>query len=348
MRVKYAWMMVAAVIVLAALFRGLGYLNINRTGLNLEPGWNSRPVVVWRNAHPEMLALSPDGKWLYASCDTKGNEDLPSLAAINLKTSSYQILVSGLVRVDGLKFAPDGSLWIGEKFPQGLIWRVADVDHFPVGQKVDRARMVSNHPGIAPFYAAGRFAHEGIAFSRNKQFAYLADAAVKGSLYRLSLRTHQMQVLLADQRWSAIFSTRDIPHETKQLQVRAFNQIEDMETLPDGRILISEAGTKKILVLSDTDKHPVIDEYLYDSRIAHPDNLAWDATRQWLWISDDSKPSQLWVWNGQKLLHIATHKYAKITGVLPIGKIVYINLQNRSDGPELTLRLSETPIDDFK
>jgi len=336
MRAKYVWM-IATLLVLAVLSRGL---HIKPIGLELEPGWNARSVVEWRDVHLEMLALSPDGKWLYVSCATKGSEDSPSLAAINLKTSRRQILVTGLMRAGGLKFAPDGSLWIGEEFPQGLIWRVADADHFPVGQKIDRTRMVSSHPGIAPFYAAGRFSHKAIAFSRNKQFVYLADGTVKGSLYRLNLRTHQMQVLFANKGWGAIH-TLDPSRQTDQLQARTFNRIEDMEMLPDGRILMAEAGAKRILILIDTGKHPVINEYLHNSRIARPANLAWDTTRNWLWITDDSKPSVLWVWNGQKLLHIATHKYAEITGVLPVGEVVYINIQNRSDGPELTLLLSE-------
>jgi len=343
MRTKYAWLAIAALIVFAVLFRGFGYLNMNPIGLELDSGWHARSVVVWRNAHPDMLALSPNGKWLYVSCETKASENSPSLAVINLKTSHHQMLISGLMRADGLKFAPDGSLWIGEEFPQGLIWRIADADRLPVEQHVDRERMLSSHPAIAPFHAAGRFAHEGIAFSRNKRFVYLADEAVKGSLYRLSLQTHRMQVLLSDKRWATISSVLDLRHQAKNLQARTFNRIEDMETLPDGRILMAETGTGTILALSDADKHPAIEEYLYDRRIAHPDNLAWDAARKWLWITDDSTPSVLWAWDGQKLMHVATHKHAEITGVLPVGKTVYINLQGRSNGPELTLRLNEAP-----
>jgi len=338
MRTKYAWLAIAVLIVFAALFRGFTHLNMDPIGLKLNSGWHARSVVVWRNAHPDMLALSPDGKWLYVSCETQASEDSPSLAVINLKTSRHQILISGLMRADGLKFAPDESLWIGEEFSQGLIWRIADADRFPIEQKVDRAQMISSHPALAPFYAAGRFSHEGIAFSRDKQFAYLADEAVKGSLYRLNLHTHHMQVLLTDAGWKAVSNPS---HQAQQLQARTFNRIEDMETLPDGRILMAETGTGKILALNDGGKQPVIAAYLYDRRIAHPDNLAWDATRQWLWITDDSKPSALWVWNGQKLLRIATHQHAEITGVLPIGKAVYINLQHHSNGPELTLRLNE-------
>ncbi len=337
MRVKYTWWIIAVLIVLAALFRGFAHLGVDPIGLQLDSGWHAHAVVVWENIHPDMLALSPNGTWLYVSCETQADENSPSLAAINLKTERHQILLSGLMRADGLKFAPDHSLWIGEEFAQGLVWRIAEADHFPIGQKVDRVHLISSHPAIAPFYAAGRFSHGGIAFSRDKQFAYLADAAVKGSLYRLNLHTHHRQVL-TDAGWQAVSNPSQ---QAKQLQARPFNRIEDMEMLPDGRILMAETGTGKILALSDTGKHPAIGEYLYDRRIAHPDNLAWDAIRKWLWITDDSKPSSLWAWDGQKLLRIATHQHAEITGVLPIEKAIYINIQHHSDGPELTLRLNE-------
>jgi len=323
----------------------LAACNMDPIGLELNSGWHARSMVVWKNARPDMLALSPDGRWLYVSCETKASMLAPSLAAIDLETGRHQILVSGLMRADGLKFAPDGSLWIGEEFPQGLIWRIADVDRLPVEQKVDRARMVSSHRAIAPFRAAGRFAHEGITFSRDKHFAYMADEAVKGSLYRLNLNTRRMDVLLADKGWVAISPALDVRDQARHLQARTFNRIEDMETLPDGRILMAETGTGNILVLKDAGKHPEIEEYLHDDRIAHPDNLAWDAARKWLWITDDSTPSSLWAWDGLKLIHIATHQHAEITGVLAVSGIIYFNLQGRSNGPELTLRLNEAPAE---
>jgi len=319
----------------------LAACNMASTGLELASGWHVRSVVAWKNVRPDMLALSPDGKRLYVSCETRADMLAPSLAAINLETGGPRILISGLMRADGLKFAPDGSLWIGEEFSEGLIWRIADVDHLPAMQSVDRARMVSSHRAIVPFRAAGRFAHEGIAFSRNQRFAYLADEAEKGSLYRLNLNTRRLEVLLADKGWSAISSALDPRSQSGYLQARIFNRIEDMETLPDGRILMAETGTGSILVLKDTGKHPEIEVYLHDSRIAHPDNLAWDAARKWLWITDDSTPSSLWAWDDQKLIHIATHRHAEITGVLAVNRIIYLNLQGRSNGPELTLRLNE-------
>jgi len=319
----------------------LAACNVDPINLELASGWHVRSIATWSNAHPDMLALSPDGKWLYVSCETRASIVAPSLASINMKTGRNQILISGLMRADGLKFAPDGSLWIGEEFPQGLIWRIADVVRLPVGQKVDRARMVSSHHAIAPFRAAGRFAHEGITFSQDKRLAYMADEAVKGSLYRLDLNTRRMDVLLADKGWVAISPALDTRDQAKHLQARTFNRIEDMETLPDGRVLMAETGTGSILVLKDTGKHPEIEIYLRDSRIAHPDNLAWDAVRKWLWITDDSTPSSLWAWDGQKLMHIASHQHAEITGVLAINGVIYFNLQRHGNELELTVRLSK-------
>jgi len=328
--------------VLLVFFVGmLAACNMDSTGLELASGWHARSMVAWKNVRPDMLALSPDEKWLYVSCETRASVLAPSLAAINLETGRPRILISGLMRADGLKFAPDGSLWIGEEFSEGLIWRIADVGHLPAMQRVDRVRMVSSHRAIVPFRAAGRFAHEGIAFSRDQRFAYLADEAEKGSLYRLNLSTRRLEVLLADKGWIAISPALDARDQAGHLQARTFNRIEDMETLPDGRILMAETGTGSLLVLKDTGKYPEIEVYLHDSRIAHPDNLAWDAARKWLWITDDSMPSSLWAWDGQKLIHVATHRHAEITGVLAVSGVIYFNLQGRSNGSELTLRLSK-------
>jgi len=342
MRSKYIWLMIAALIVLAALFRGIERLKIDPIGLDLTSGWHVRSLVVWRQAHPDMLALSPSRKWLYVSCETDGGIDSPSLAAINLQTGHHQILISGLMRADGLKFAPDSSLWIGEEFPQGLIWRIANVDQLPVEQKVDRSRMVSSHDAIAPFRAAGRFAHEGITFSRDRRFAYLADEATDGALYRLRLYHHQMSVLNDEGQWHVISGPMQAREAARRLHAMHFNRIEDMETLPDGRILMAETGTGRILLLDDRSAHPAISTYLHDTNIAHPDNLAWDARRKWLWITDDSSPSALWAWDGRQMMRIASHAHAEITGVLALGDNIYLNLQNRKNGPELTLRLYQT------
>ncbi len=307
--------------------------DMNPTGIELAPGWQARSVVAWRHVRPDMLALSPSGQWLYVSCETNASMLAPSLTAIDLKSGRHPFLIYGLMRADGLKFAPDGSLWIGEEFPGGLIWRIADPDKLPPEQKVDRARLAATHPAIAPLEFAGRFSHEGIAFSRDGRFAWLADENPHGGLYRLNLRTRTLQWLTKD-GWRRV-------RPADQASRRSFNRIEDMETLPDGRVLMAETGTGRILALDDRGARPHISVYLSDARLTHPDNLAWDAGRRWLWITNDDTPSSLWAWDGRTLVRIATHPHAEITGVLPVGDEVYFNLQARGNGPELTMRLSE-------
>jgi len=308
-------------------------------GLKLAAGWQVRSLAVWSQARPDMLALSPSGKWLYVSCETDRGMSSLSLVAIRLKTGHQQVLIAGLKRADGLKFAPDSSLWIGEEFSRGLIWRVADVDRLPTDQRVDRGRLSSSHVAIAPFYSAGRFAHEGIAFSRDQRFAYLADEAVGGALYRLQLHNRRLALLDTQGQWRTVPDPMHAKEAATPLHAMRFNRIEDMEVLPDGRILMAETGTGRILALDDLSGRAVIQTYLHDTRLPHPDNLAWDARRGWLWITDDSRPSVLWAWNNRRLIRIASHAHAEITGVLPVDADVYLNLQGRSDGPELTVHL---------
>jgi sugar lactone lactonase YvrE len=318
----------------ALCFAAFAACDLNPTGIELAPGWQARSVVAWRPVRPDMLALSPSGQWLYVSCETNASMLAPSLAAIDLKSGRHPFLLYGLMRADGLKFAPDGSLWIGEEFPGGLIWRIADPDKLPPEQKVDRARLAATHPAIAPLEFAGRFSHEGIAFSPDGRFAWLADENPRGGLYRLNLRTRTLQWLTAGGWRSAR------PDDGDRL---AFNRIEDMETLPDGRVLMAETGTGRILALDDRGATPRVSVYLSDARLTHPDNLAWDADRRWLWITNDDRPSSLWVWDGRNLMRVATHPRAEITGVLPVGDAVYFNLQSHDNGPELTMRLTERP-----
>jgi len=314
--------------------------DMNPIGLELAAGWQQRSVAVWRNSHPDMMALSPNGKWLYISCETDANLNAPSLVAINLETGRQHLLISGLMRSDALKFAPDGSLWIGEEFPEGLIWRVAEVDSLPAEQMVDRQKLMASHDAIEPFRAAGRFAHEGLTFSQDGRFAYLADEDKEGGIYRLTLANRSLSVLDEKLRWRHVNDPGEARAVASHLHAASFNRVEDMETLPDGRVLLAETGTGRVLALSDDGIKAAIETLLLDERIAHPDNLAWDEKRRLLWITDDDKPSALWQWDGNRLHRIALHRKAEITGVLPIGDDIYINLQN-TKGPELTVRLSE-------
>ena len=115
--------------------------------------------------------------------------------------------------------------------------------------------------------------------------------------------------------------------------------------MPDGRIAMAETGSKngsgRILILDDSGDFPKITVYLESPEIHHPDNLEWDAHRGWLWITDDDSPSNLWAYDGNKLQKIASHSSAEITGVESSSDgSIYLNLQNRLFGPDLTLKLT--------
>lgn len=334
----------AATGLLLALACLLASCHLDLIGLKLAPGWESRSLIVFRRAErPDMMATTRDGRFLFVSCETDGGGLNPSLMRMDLKTNHRAFLVKGLIRADGMKLAPDGSLWLGEEFPDGMIWRIAEPEHLIPEQEIDRASLNTGDPAIAALPAAGRFSHEGIAFSGDGTYAYMADEWKEGCLYRLALADMKLQVLNESGLWVAVTNTMEARQQARILHGRRFDRIEDMETLPDDRILMSETGTGRVLALDDSGTHPRVSEYLHDDRLRHPDNLAWDEMRNWLWITDDDKPSTLWAWDGRQLTRIATHEKAEITGVLPRGETIYINLQNRSDGPELTMRLYEKP-----
>lgn len=322
---------------------GLAACEMNPTGLEVASGWDKRSVAVWRNTRPDMLALSPNGKWLYISCETHAANNAPSLVAINLETGRQHFLLFGLMRADALKFAPDDSLWIGEEFPEGLIWRIADVDGLPAEQTVDRLALRASDDAVQPYRPAGKFAHEGLAFSLDGRFAYLADEHKAGGIYRLHLADRKLSVLGRDRRWLPVAEPNEAREAAELAQAATFNRLEDMETLPDGRVLLAETDTGKILALTDRGESADIDTLLHDERIVHPDNLAWDEKRGLLWITDDDSPSALWAWDGRQASRIALHRKAEITGVLPVGDDIYLNLQGVKGGPELTLRIFEHP-----
>ncbi len=320
----------------------LGGCNAGGSGIELAEGWRAQSLAAWRHVHPDMMAASANGHTIYISCETAASLSSPSLIALHADNGRSAILIRGLHRADGLKYAPDGSLWIGEEFDQGLIWRIAEPDRLPADQLIDRARMDISHAAIAPLRWAGRFSHEGIAFSRDGIHAFLADEHPAGALYRVNLRTHRLEALGRDGRWLAIDEPDDARALAKRLGARSFNRIEDMETLPDGRVLLAETGAGKVLALTDHGDRAAISTFLARPELRHPDNLAWDAARGWLWITDDDTPSRLWAWNGRRLIAIASHPKAEITGVMADKRGVFINLQRKSGILEVTLRLNET------
>jgi len=300
-------------------------------------------MAVWRHARPDMMVASHDHHYLYISCENKAGLTSPSLYFYNLKSGRSTLLISGLNRADALKMAPDGSLWLGEEFDHGLIWRIAEPDKLPAELIIQRDTMRSPHPAIAPLPHAGQFAHEGIAFSSDGNYAYLPDENRHGSLYRYHMQApHLLQVAGKNHQWQPVSDPRQARAIAAKLGALQFNRMEDAEVLPNGHILIAETDTPRILEVIDHGNTVEISTYLENPRIHHPDNLAWDESRQVLWITDDDKPSILWAWDGRNLEQIALHKHAEITGVLPFEGDVLINLQGRDDGPELTLRLHET------
>ncbi|MDX8397068.1 MAG: hypothetical protein R8K49_01985 [Mariprofundaceae bacterium] len=319
----------------------LSSCDFNPTELNLQQGWSAQSIAAWRDYKPDMMVFSKDGKTLYVSCENHASLLAPSLISIDLQSYQRQILLYGLNRADGLKQAPDGSLWIGEEAPDGLIWRLTEPGKFPIEQRVDRTSLQTSHPAIAPLHRVGRFSHEGFTFSINGRYAYLADEWEEGCLYRYDMETHKLFVLHQTTGWVAIRQPENARQDAEKLHAQYFNRIEDMETLPDGRILMAETGTGKILILDDRNKKVKIDTYLSDARLLHPDNLAWDEQRQWLWITDDDSPSYLWVWDGQQLNEIAQHSSAEITGVAIHQGDIFINLQRNFGLPEVLLRLHQ-------
>jgi len=317
--------------------------SIDPIGLKLASGWSAKSLAVWRNTRPDMMVASKDHHYLYLSCENRASLTAPSLYLYSMKSGRSTLLLSGLNRADALKMAPDGSLWLGEEIDQGLIWRIANPDKLPSELIIQRDTMRSPHPAVAPLARAGQFAHEGIAFSRNGDYAYLPDEDRHGSLYRYRIKPpHLLQVAGKDHHWQTIADPRQARAIAKQLGALQFNRMEDAETLPNGHILIAETDAPRILEVIDHGKTVEIRTYLNDPRIHHPDNLAWDASRHTLWITDDDKPSILWAWDGRKLAQIALHQHAEITGVLPFDGDILINLQGRDNGPELTLRLHES------
>ncbi len=309
-------------------------------GIRVAPDWRVETIAECGDDRPDMQLLSADGRFLYQSCEGRTNLLTPSLARITLASGRRDILLYGLRRADGLRLAPDGSLWVGEEAPDGVIWRIHQPDSLAPEQRADRKRLTSSSNRVQPLMVAGRFAHEGIAFSADGRHAYLADEWKEGCVYRLRLRDNRLQVLHRVRGWLDITRPADARIQAERLHGRIFNRIEDMERLPDGRILMAETGSGRILALDDRGDVPVITILLSDTRIKHPDNLEWDARRGWLWITDDSRPSEVWAWDGRRLRRIAWYGGSELTGLEsdPDGRI-YLNLQHRWFRPALTLRL---------
>jgi len=312
----------------------------DESGLVLAAGWQAEIITECGDEMPDMLLLSADGKSLYQSCENKSNMLAPSLARIDIATGQRDILIYGLGRADGMRFAADGSIWLGEEQKDGLIWRIEKPDMLQAGQRVDRFSLKSSSNQIHAIGEAGTFSHEGLTFSADEKFLYLADEWKEGCLYRFNIQTKALAVFHDKKGWLTIKKPQDARLEAERLHGRWYNRLEDMELMPDGRILITETGTGKILVLDDSGEKPQVSLFLQHADIQHPDNLEWDKNRGWLWISDDSHDSELWAWDGTRFKRIALHTSGEITGI-ESGEdgTIYFNIQHRRFAADLTMRL---------
>ena len=260
-----------------------------------------------------------------------------------METGRTRILVEGLRNVLGLRFAPDKSLWVAEGEARGEIWRMVDPAHFPEGQRIIAQTGGSTQPGFASFLLAGRFAHQAIAFSADRRFAYLADMVRGGCLYRLDLRTRLLAVLHADKGWLNV-DAEDAVAMALELGARKFAAISDIEPLPAGGLLLAESGNGQILKLDDGAAGPRLSTWLKREKLHQPVDMSWDESRRWLWITDDATPSTLWAWDGHSLYDVVHHPVARISGVLATSKgSVYVNLQRSANTPSVTFVLKEKP-----
>lgn len=310
--------------------------------IELAPGWHVKSLAAWRHAKPQQLAATTDGHWLYVSFDSDAGISRPSLAAINLRSGRQLILLNGLHKAHTLKQAPDKSLWIGEAFNEGMIWRIAEPDQLPEDQRIERSTLSVSHPSIAPLAAAGRFTHAGIAFSDDGRYAYMTSSDNTGRLFRYAALERRLEVL-GEEAWLTITTPESALSEAEQLGARSFGPLGDAIRLPDGRIVIAEPERGRLLQLKDSDAAPALSDYLSDAQLDHPSSLLWDAARNTLWIGDSGKPSHLWRYDGNRLETIGTHRSARIGSLSSHDETIFFNLGSHESGPEITLKLTEQP-----
>jgi len=309
-------------------------------GMQLATGWSYRSLSAWKEITPNKMAMSPGKEWLYL-CGERSEYSLQAgVIAIRLSSSRTHILVDGMRNANGIAFAPDGSLWVAEDDPKGVVWRMAEPDQFPDDQRVDPMASSSSHVSLVSFYSAGQFNHRGMAFSADGRFAYLADAAEVGSLFRLELKNRTLTVYHQEKGWLTVSPDAAIGMARK-LGATTFAAIHDIERLPDGTLLLAESGSGHILQLHDDGSLPRVEPWLENQQLTHPDDLAWDNTRQWLWITDHGDHAIVWAWDGRELHEIIRHPVSRFGGVLAVDDDIYVNLQRGKNNPSMTILLSE-------
>lgn len=322
----------------------LGACQFDASGLQMAEGWRHQSLGAWKNLAPNQMALSSDGRWLYFGSQTGEFAPIAGVAAMRPDRGRTHLLVQGLANVHGLRFAPDGSLWVAEGGEQGSIWRMVEAERFPDEQRVNTVTRESTHPGFAPYRFAGRFAHGAVAFSGDGRFAYLADRNDGGCLYRLTLNSRKLAVLHRSSGWLAI-NPDSAPRDANRLGAAQFHAIADIERMPDGTLLMAESGGGKLLQLDDRGASPTVMAWLGLDEIVRPVDLAWDRLRGWWWIADSgalpARESALWAWDGHKLHRMAWHAAAAISGVLVSDDALYLNLLRGPNNPAMTFVLSE-------
>ncbi|MDQ6970713.1 MAG: hypothetical protein Q9M16_09405 [Mariprofundus sp.] len=323
----------------------------NMIGLVIAPGWTYHSLGAWKQMMPNKMALDAERGRLYFGSELSEYSNTASVAVLDVKTGRTQVLVEGLRNVLGLHFAPDKSLWVAEGEARGEIWRMLDPAHFPEGQRVIAQSGDSTYPGFAAFLLAGHFAHRAIAFSADQHKAYLADTRKGGCLYRFDFVTRSLAVWHAAKGWLTV-EAEDTVTMALHLGAQQFAAISDIERLPDGTLLLAESGAGRILQLHDSvldngtlhheARQPTLSTWLEKNALRQPVDMSWDASRGWLWITDDATPSTLWAWDGHSLYDVVHHPVARISGVLaaPDGK-VYVNLQRSESTPSITFVLNE-------
>jgi len=330
---KFLRLLVVLLLVLSA-------CQIDGSGLVVAPGWVYHSLGAWKYITPNQIALSSDGRWLYFGSETSEFTAVSGVVALNASNGHTHLLVDGLDNVKGMRFAPDGSLWVAEGSDQGEIWRMAEPEHFPDNQHVNALTRESTYPGFSAFRFAGRFAHKAIAFSADKRYAYLADVANGGSLYRLDLRAHKLTVLHRKKGWLDVIP-EDAVSSARTFGAEKFAAIACIERMPDGSFLLSESGAGRILKLDDHGAKPMLSTWLKDQSLQRPVDLSWDKSRQWLWITDEGSPSVLWAWDGRSLHEVLHHSVSRISGVLASDGKVYVSLQRGPNNPAMIFILKE-------
>ncbi len=310
--------------------------HINTSGLTLAPGWVYHSLGAWKHLAPGNITRSKTAQWLYFASET--TIDHPAaVMKLNVASGHSQMLLQGFRHIRTLRIAPDHSLWISEGEPHGTIWRIAEPDTFPEEQIINPISLESTHSAVAPFLQAGHNGYQAITFSRNEKYAYMVSQGERSHLYRLTLATRKLTILNRESTWEA---TNDEASKAPS-DAQIFSRLHDIETLPDGRLLLLEAGDARIMQLADLGSTAKLSEWLHMQQLHDAIDMAWDTSRGWLWICRSNTPSTLQAWDGHKLRQIVQHPRTTIRAVMTDDDHIYVSLHRSDTTPALIFTLSE-------